>query len=133
MRKIKISFSLSFLLLPDLEVEPQGSANAPALCRLQRVKALKLIFCAVEDYAQYLALFSPTSKVLGDIMAAAAVRRALLSVSICVALGECTAHQCPGVSVCVPSLSSISNVAPCPIPLISQEPLSTCNNLSTRS
>lgn len=89
MCKIKDSFSLFLLLWPHLEVES----------RLHQAKAFQLVFCAVEDYAQCLALFSPTNKVQGDIRAVAAVRRVLLSVSICVALGECVAHQYPGVCV----------------------------------
>lgn len=113
--KSKLAFHFPFFFCLILRWSPR------ALQMLQQVKALKLIFCVVEYYAQYLALFSPTNKVLGDITAAAAVRRVLLSVSICVALSECSAHQCPGV--CVPSLSSISNVPPSPIPLISQEHL----------
>lgn len=92
-------WSLFLPLLPNLEVEPQGSANTPALSRLHQVKASKLFFCAVEGYAQCLALFSPTNKVQGDIMAAAAARRISLSASICAALGEWVEHQHPGVPV----------------------------------
>lgn len=57
--------------------------------------------------------------------AAAAARRALLPVSICVVRGECVAHQCPGVCefflyqvsvmhLLAPSLSFQRSISKCP-------------------
>ena len=56
------------------------------------MEEFKLVFSGAEDYAQCLALFSPTNKVQRDIMAAA-VRRFILSVSVFVACGKWVA--CP--------------------------------------